>query len=93
MSRPHPGQTGDQRHLTWGSIRWSVARQMRLGVQMNGDPSGQYRALLAGADVVLTREQVAGLVPENRRPASLDRWPLWLLRGDDDLVVYRRRKE
>jgi hypothetical protein len=86
MSRPKPLQMGDQKHLTWGSTRWSIARQMRLGVEMNGDANGQYRALLAGADVVLTREQVAGLVPQTRRPADLDRWPLWLLRGDDALV-------
>jgi len=91
---PRPLERGDQAHLTWGSIRWSVARQMRLGVELAaqaGDPAvGQYAALLAGADVVLTRKQVASFVPPTRRPTGLEAHELWLLRGDDELTAQDR---
>jgi hypothetical protein len=83
--RPRPLEHGDQAHLTWGSIRWSVARQMRLVADMAGDPSGQYAAILSGADVALTREQVASFVPESRRPANLAEHEVWILAGDDTL--------
>jgi hypothetical protein len=84
--RPRPLEPGDQAHLTWGSVRWSVARQMRLAAEMAGDPSGQYAAVLSGIDVVLTREQVAGFVPPSRRPLELDEHDLWVLSGDDELT-------
>jgi hypothetical protein len=87
MSRPKPLETGDQKHLTWGSTRWSIARQMRLVADAAEGPlHGQYAALLAGVDVALTREQVAGLVPPNKRPANLAEHKGWVLRGDDALV-------
>jgi hypothetical protein len=90
MSRPAPGQTGDLKRLTHGSIRDSVARAMRLVViTAEGPPHPQYVELLSGRDVVLSRDQVRGFVPESRRPANLERWPRWLLRGDDELIVYR----
>jgi hypothetical protein len=54
---------------------------MRLAVDMAGG-SEQYAALLAGADVTLTAEQVAGFVPEDKRPADLDKHDVWVLRGD-----------
>jgi hypothetical protein len=93
MSRPKPGHVGDQKHLTWGSIRWSVARQMRLAVEMVGDRTGQYAAILAGSDVLLTREQVAGLVPPNKRPANLAEHEGWVLSGDDTLKPYKQRRK
>jgi hypothetical protein len=84
---PHPLEPGDQRHLTWGSIRWSIARQMRLVAASGEGPAHpQYAALLAGADVTLTREQLAGFVPGDRQPADLDAHPFWVLSGDDDLL-------
>lgn len=86
MGRPLPLERGDAAHLTWGSLRWSVARQMRLAAAMAGDPHGQYAAVLSGIDVTLTREQVASFVPPGRRPDELERWQVWQLRGDDELV-------
>jgi hypothetical protein len=95
MSRVRPLSIGDQRHLPEGSIRWSVARQMRLAADMAaqaGDPAAvQYAVVLAGGPVLLTREQVRSFVPPARRPDNLDRWPLWVLEGNDRLKVYRRK--
>jgi hypothetical protein len=91
MSRPAPLEHGDQAHLTWGSIRWSIARQMRLAADMAGDATGQYAAILHGSDVALTREQVASFVPESSRPATLDKHPVWVLSGDDTLKPRRRK--
>jgi hypothetical protein len=87
--RPAPLEHGDQAHLTWGSIRWSLCRQMRLAADMAGDPTGQYAALLAGSDVALTREQVMGFVPYNRWPANVDDHDVWVLSGDDTLKPRR----
>jgi hypothetical protein len=84
VSRQRPLEHGDARHLPWGCIRWSIARQMRLLVEMAGG-SAQYTALLAGVDVLLTREQVAGFVPPARQPANLDDHAVWILRGSDSL--------
>lgn len=85
MARPKPLEPGDQAHLPWGSIRWSVARQMRLVVAAHGGHA-QYDALLAGADVELTAEQVASFVPPSRRPANLAEHRRWMLRGADTLT-------
>jgi len=85
MARPKPGESGDQRHLVWGSIRWSIAKQMRLVATMGG-VSRQYSAILAGHDVVLTREQVTSFVPEARRPAELAEHAHWTLSGNDTLA-------
>jgi hypothetical protein len=87
MGRPAPSQSGDLAHLAWGSIRWSVARAMRLLVITHeGQPPTQYVELLAGVDVVLTCEQVAGFVPPSKRPAELEEHPVWVLSGDDELA-------
>ncbi len=81
---------GDQRHLAPGSIRWSLARQMRLVAAMTADATGQvpgqYAALLAGVPVVLSRGDVAGFVPQDRQPANLAEHDLWVLRGDHELT-------
>jgi hypothetical protein len=82
--RPKPLEYGDHRHIPWGSVRWSIARQMRLLAEMAGG-SAQYAAILAGADVALTKDQVRGFVPESRRPANLEAHAVWVLRGDDTL--------
>lgn len=88
MARPAPGRVGDLAHLTPGTIRDSVARAMRLVVITHeGPPPAQYAALLAGRDVVLGRRQVASFVPPSRRPANLDEYEHWALRGDDQLVA------
>jgi hypothetical protein len=93
---PRPLEAGDQAHLTEGTLRWSIARQMRLAASVTLDATGrvppEYVRLLAGVPVVLTREQVASFVPPDRRPPTLDRHALWVLEGDDRLKVYRRRK-
>jgi len=93
---PAPLEAGDQAHLTEGTLRWSIARQMRLGASMTAEATGtvppEYVRLLAGVPVVLTRDQVRSFVPPDRRPATLERWPLWVLEGDDRLKVYRRRR-
>ena len=95
--RPAPLEPGDCAHLRPRTIRWSVARQMRLGAAMTAQATGaappEYVALLAGADVVLTRAQVRSFVPASLRPANLDAWPRWLLRGDDELIVWRRKRK
>jgi hypothetical protein len=85
MGRPKPLEHGDQAHLVWGSIRWSIARSMRLLADACGG-SRQYEALLAGADVELTREQVAGFLSPSRQPADLGEHPAWVLSGDDELT-------
>jgi hypothetical protein len=93
--RPRPLEAGDQAHLTPASVRWSVARTMRLVASMAAEVGGdtrQYAALLAGVPVVMSRDDVRSFVPPDRRPANLDAWPLWLLRGDDRLTVYRRKR-
>jgi hypothetical protein len=83
--RPKPLEYGDQAHLVWGSIRWSIARQMRLAAEVGGATT-QYVALLSGAAVVLTREQVMGLVPEARWPANVEDHAEWTLTGNDTLA-------
>ena len=92
---PRPLETGDAAHLAWGSVRWSMARQMRLVASMTADATGQvpgqYAAVLSGEDVLLTRDQVASFCPPDKRPANLDRHALWVLAGDDTLKVYRRK--
>jgi hypothetical protein len=93
--RPNPLETGDAAHLTWGSIRWSIARQMRLAADMAGG-SEQYAWLLSGSPVPLTADQVRSFVPEDKRPFDLDSYPTWILTGTDVLKPYkppsRRRK-
>lgn len=82
MTRPRAGEHGDQAHLTWGTVRWSMARQMRLLVDVVG-PSRQYAAILAGHDVELTADQVRSFVPPDRRPLALDEHDVWVLRDDE----------
>jgi hypothetical protein len=84
MASPKPGQPGDQAHLTHGSVRWHVARRMRLGALSVGS-SGQYAALLAGGPVTLTADQVRGFLPAALLPANLDENAAWRLTGDDSL--------
>jgi hypothetical protein len=91
MARPKPMEHGDQAHLAWGSIRWSIARQMRLAVDVGGT-SYQYVALLNGMDVPLTADQVRGLVPPSKQPANLEAHTAWVLSGDDTLLPYKRRR-
>ena len=83
--RPRPLEHGDQAHLTWGSLRWRVAGQMRLAASMGG-ASVQYVDLLAGRDVTLTREQLAAFVHEDDRPANLEEHEAWVLSGDSTLT-------
>jgi hypothetical protein len=84
MSCPSPGEVGDGAHLTWGSARWSLVRHQRIVVDTFG-PTTQYAALLAGADVSLTADQVRAL-PDDKRPPNVDRHEVWVLRGDDELT-------
>lgn len=85
MARPKPLENGDQAHLTWGSVRWHIAHRMRLVAAVGGVTS-QYVALLAGADVVLTREQITGFLPEAQWPANVGDYATWTLSGDDTLT-------
>ena len=82
MSRPSPGEVGDGAHLTWGSAR-SLVRHQRIVVDTFG-PTTQYAALLAGADVSLTADQVRAL-SDDKRPSNVDEHDVWVLRGDDEL--------
>lgn len=93
MGRPRPLEPGDLDHLTWGSIRWSIARQMRLAADMAAQAGGdtsQYAALLGRANVVLTADQLRGFLPREKWPAALGDHPLWLLTGGDTLRPHRR---
>lgn len=82
--RPKPLEHGDHRHIPWGTLRWSISRRMRLLAEMAGG-SAQYSALVSSDAVVMTREQVAGFVPESRHPANLEAHARWVLVGDDEL--------
>lgn len=86
---PRPLEDGDCAHLPWGSLRWSVARTMRMAAAMTAAATGtvpeRYAALLAGDNVVLSHAEVASLVPPSRWPAALDRRPYWRLEGNDTL--------
>src|SRR5262249_237116 len=46
----------------------------------------RYARLRAGADVVLTVDQIKGLVPPSMQPAHLDEHDSWILGGDDTLT-------
>lgn len=73
---PQPLEAGDQRHLTWGSVRWSLARQMRLAADAAGG-SVQYAAIPAGVDLELMTDQVRSFVPPDRQPPGLDAHDVW----------------
>jgi hypothetical protein len=83
---PAPLQRGDQAHLTDGTIRASLARGMRLVAAQLGVVPDQYRALLNGADVTVTREQITGWVGPSQWPANVTAHAEWTLSGNDTLT-------
>ncbi len=84
--RPAPGQVGDGAHLPWGSVRWALARGMRLAVVTHeGPPHPQYVALLEGRDTVVTANQLLGFVQADHLPDDLEAHARWLLVGSNEL--------
>jgi hypothetical protein len=89
MARPPapPGHTGDQAHLPHGSVRWALARSMRIVVITHeGPPQDQYVALLAGADTAVTSEQLCSFVQADHLPDNVAEHPVWILSGPDTLT-------
>lgn len=71
------------------SIRDQVLATMRLPALVGGEigiVSSQYADVVAGRDVVLTRDQVDGFVGPGDKPDNLDDHDTWTLRGDDALI-------
>jgi len=87
---PRPLERGDLRALTWGSRRWHLASLMRVvadqGYRSTGIVNATYAALVTGADVGLTADQLRGFLPESKWPADLDAHDAWVLSGDDALT-------
>ena len=85
----HPLEAGDLRDLTWGSVRWSLAKQMRVvadeGYRSLGVVDDRYAALVAGQPVTLTRGQIKSFVPESHWPNDIDAHESWTLAADDQL--------
>ena len=85
-----PGSPGDLNGLTENCIRFELAKGMRIIVDqagVDGFPApDQYVALLGIGAVVVTREQVAGMVSPEKHPADLAQHALWVVFGDDTLL-------
>lgn len=72
--------------LQYGTTRAHMARQLHLvgsvGAQLYGG-NDQWDALMRGAAVAFTRDQVKSLCPVDRRPANVEAFATWTLGTDD----------
>jgi hypothetical protein len=74
--------------LQYGTVRAHMAHQLHLAGSVGAELYGgndQWDALMRGADVVLTREQLS-MFSHPSIPANLQDHALWTLSGEDTLT-------